>query len=96
MNILNDILYPAIDDFNEELPEDQPLAKTEDTALFGGSASLNSIQLVSFIVCVEEMIQDEMGKEIELANDKAMSRRSSPFRNISTLASYIEELIATE
>ena len=94
MNILTDILYPAIDDFNEELPDDQQLEKSEDTPLFGGKAFLNSIQLVSFIVTAEEFIQDETGKDVELANEKAMSRRSSPFRNLSTLAAYIEEMIA--
>jgi len=60
-----------------------------ETRLIGSSGFLDSMDLVSFIVDVEEAISDEFSLDIELANDSAMSNRTSPFINISTLSDYI-------
>ena len=59
------------------------------TRLIGGSGFLDSMDLVSFIVELEEGLSHEFSLDIELANDSAMSRRTSPFINISTLSDYI-------
>lgn len=60
-----------------------------DTRLIGSSGFLDSMDLVSFIVDLEEAINDEFSLEIELANDSTMSNRTSPFVNVSTLSDYI-------
>ena len=60
-----------------------------ETRLIGGSGFLDSMDLVSFIVELEEGISDKFSLDIELANDSAMSSRSSPFVNVSTLSDYI-------
>ena len=60
-----------------------------DTRLIGSSGFLDSMDLVSFIVDLEEAINDEFSLEIELANDSTMSNRKSPFVNVSTLSDYI-------
>lgn len=86
MNILNEIIYPAIDELGEGLP------KSEDTILFGEGALLDSVGLVSFIVIVERAIDEKYEKRVTLASEKAFSRSQSPFRTVSSLAQYIEEL----
>ena len=60
-----------------------------DTRLIGSSGFLDSMDLVSFIVDLEEAINDEFSLEIELTNDSTMSNRTSPFVNVSTLSDYI-------
>jgi len=60
-----------------------------ETRLIGSSGCLDSMDLVSFIVDIEELISDEFSLDIELANDSAMSNRTSPFVNASTLSDYI-------
>ena len=37
-----------------------------------------------------------MGVTITLADEKAMSQKQSPFRNVKSLANYIGELLAVE
>ncbi len=49
--------------------------------------------LVNLLVCIEERIEDEYNLSVTLADEKAMSRKNSPFRTISTLCEYINEVI---
>lgn len=64
-----------------------------DTRLIGSSGVFDSMDLVSFIVELEEAIEEEFEIEISLADEKAMSRRTSPFINVTTLSIYIIERI---
>ena len=66
---------------------------SENTKLYGGDGYFDSMNLVSFIVEVEDTIADDLGVDIVLADEKAMSRRTSPFSRISNLAEYIVELL---
>jgi len=60
-----------------------------ETRLIGSAGIFDSMDLVSFIVELEEVINDAFSTDIELANDSVMSSRTSPFINISTLSDYI-------
>jgi acyl carrier protein len=64
-----------------------------ETPLFGPDGLLDSLGLVSFIVAVEQTIEDVYGVAISLADDKAMSQRQSPYRTIGSLAHYTSQLI---
>ena len=47
-------IYVAIDEVNEQLPEDQNLEKSLETVLLGSSGKLESVNLVNFLVVTEE------------------------------------------
>ena len=64
-----------------------------DTRLIGSSGVFDSMDLVSFIVELEEAIEEGFDIEISLADEKAMSRRTSPFISVTTLSTYIIERI---
>ena len=61
----------------------------EQTCLFGEAAALDSIGLVTLIADLEEDIRVATGKTVTLADEKAMSRLTSPFRSVELLAEYI-------
>jgi acyl carrier protein len=63
-----------------------------DTVLFGGEAALDSMGLVNVVIDIESFFHAE-GYNISLTSERAMSRRSSPFRTVSTLVDFIAELI---
>ena len=88
------IVYQVISDFNHELEVKVDLTSGRNTRLFGGDAPLNSLELVTLIVNIEEALELALGHSITLANDRAMSRRLSPFSTIGLLADYIVELIS--
>ncbi len=94
MNVLEEVLFPLVDEMNQNMAESHLLSRSVDAILFGPEGSLDSMQLVSFVVAVEDSLFDRTGTEIILADEKAMSRRNSPFRSLAALAEYIDELRA--
>lgn len=87
------IIIESLQELNEEL-ENQNLENIDsNTKIFGGNGALDSLSLVSFITDIEEHISNEYGKEIVLADEKAMSAKTSPFRNVESLTTYIESLL---
>ena len=89
---INEKIIKFLQDFlAEELDENIKLSL--DSKLFGGGGPLDSMALVSLVVELEEFIQDEFEVEITLADEKAMSRRTSPFARVNYLIDYINEKI---
>ncbi|ADT85344.1 hypothetical protein vfu_A00107 [Vibrio furnissii NCTC 11218] len=79
------------DDDNKELIE-----ANSKTKLFGSQGVLDSVGIVFLITELEERISDDFDVDVTLADEKAMSQVTSPFRNVETLAKYIESLIEQE
>ncbi len=92
-NRITELIYSAIDEMNEGEHPDKQLGKSPETALYGKSSKLDSFGLVNLIVSVEERIQDETGLAVNLADEKALSQRNSPFLTVSTLTDYIMSLL---
>lgn len=61
---------------------------TAETRLFGQDGLLDSMALVSLVLALEQAIGDRFGKTIALADEKALSQKSSPYRSVGTLAEY--------
>ncbi len=78
--------------------EDRPelAAASSETRLFGGKGILDSMGVVMLIAHVEEAVSSRLGKNITLADDRAMSQKTSPFRSVKTLATYIDRLIGED
>ena len=85
------VMFAVIDEINETLPPDRQLEKSVETHLFDKQGKLDSIELVNFIVSLEQGIADEFGQAITLADEKAFSRETSPFRSVDSLADYVME-----
>ena len=78
----------------EELEESIELSL--DSKLFGGGGPLDSMALVNLVVDLEELIEDDYGKTITLADEKAMSRRTSPFSRVQNLIDYVQEQLNSD
>jgi acyl carrier protein len=84
-----------LEDFlKEELEESIELSI--DSKLFGGGGPLDSMALVNLVVDLEELIEDDYGKTITLADEKAMSRRTSPFSRVQNLIDYVQEQLNSD
>ena len=86
-------VYATADEINQTLPSSKQVGKTPETQLFGHGSVLDSLGLVNFIVALEQRLTVELGTSVVLADDRAMSRKTSPFRSVQTLTDYILELI---
>lgn len=89
---VDDVLASVIAEINATLPLDRKLGLREDTVLLG-PGGLDSIGLVNLVVAVEQGLQDAFDRTLVLASEKAMSRRTSPFRTVGALKAYIQELL---
>ena len=61
--------------------------------IFGPEGVLDSLDLVNFLADLEYRIDQEFGRELVLASERAMSRGRSPFRDVNALTEYIAELL---
>ena len=68
---------------------DDSIVLDENVRLIGTSSIFDSMELVQFIVEVENLLDDEFELEVELTSEKAMSRKNSPFISVNTLVEYI-------
>ncbi len=89
-------VFAAIEELNQDLPSGSVLEPAPDTVLFGRGSRLDSLGLVNLIVAVEGALADELGVDMTLADEKAMSQSSSPFRTVDTLVDYIVKRLEEE
>lgn len=90
-NDIKEIIFKSIDEIN--LQNDLQIAKEASTKLFGRDSDLDSLGLVNLITTIEEKIEEKTGNYIPIADERAFSQESSPFKTVETLASYIEKLL---
>ncbi|RAX51428.1 hypothetical protein CCY99_09105 [Helicobacter sp. 16-1353] len=90
------IIFESLKNLSDELDNPNLANPTLDTPIYGINGNLDSLALVSFIADLEERFNDELNLSIILADQRAMSLRNSPFRDVQTLLQYIDSLIDKE
>lgn len=86
-------IFDAIDEINEDLDQSEQVQKEGDAQIFGTESSLDSMGLVNLITIIEQRIEDETGNFVSIADEKAMSMESSPFKTVKSLKEYITSLL---
>lgn len=86
-------VYRAVDELNKQLPKGVQVEKSLPTPLYGKHGKLESIDVVTLIMEVEDQIGAEFGTSITIADDRTMSQQNSPFLTIQTLTDYVTELL---
>ena len=90
---IKQILFSAIDEINESLPNNNRINRSYDTNLLGGSDGLDSLAFVNLIVGIEHNLEDVFDFQITLADERAMSEKNSPFSTVRSLSEYIQKII---
>lgn len=93
-DVIQAIILQALKNINDERGPDEQLKIDLNTRLFGADAVLDSLSLVSVIVDVESAVSEQVGYEISLTDDRAMSQEISPFGDVNSLTAYIEILMS--
>jgi acyl carrier protein len=86
-----EIIFNSIEEINQQ--NGTEISKKINTKLFGSDSELDSIGLVNLITLIEENIEELTGNYIPIADERALSLESSPFKTVETLANYIEILL---
>jgi acyl carrier protein len=93
LDLLQKIIFEVANEFNQSLKHKIDVHKNLDAGLYGPEGVLDSISLVSFVIAVEQAIQDQCGIPVSLSDENALSQKRSPFQTMGTLLDYIEERI---
>ena len=83
----------ACEELNSTLETPVDVAKGANAPLYGSDGALDSLALVSLVIAVEQAINDEFNVTVGLADERAMSRRNSPFKTVESLADYAQGLL---
>ena len=89
-NIL-DLVLEVVKEVGEDQSNQTLIDATENTKLFG--ENLDSMGIVFLVTDLETRISEELDIDLTLADERAMSQKTSPFRSVKTLASYASSLI---
>jgi len=95
MNEMKQKAYEVVAKAVAELAEDMGfpalLNPVESTPLFGGEDGIDSLSLVRLVADIERQAERELDRKVVLADERAMSRRNSPFRTVGTLGELLHE-----
>ena len=84
------VIYDAIDVVNRQLPQARRLTKSPATVIVGPSGTLDSLGIVNFVLAVEERAGEVAGAPVRLLDEGAMLDENGPFRDVNTLAAFLE------
>lgn len=84
------IVVDAATELNHGRVEKIDLARGADAPLYGREGVLDSMGLVSMVVAVEQKVEERLGVGVILADEKAMSQSSNPFRTVGVFAEYLQ------
>jgi hypothetical protein len=88
-----EIVLTAIRNLNlARRPEDQ-LQTSPSAPIFGPGSPLDSMGLVSLIIDIEELLF-EKGYQVTLSDERAVSQKHSPFKDVPAMVAYINTLTA--
>lgn len=87
-----DVILGVMADANQARVEGQQLEISPTAPLFGAPSPLDSLGLVALLIDIEEAFADR-GHAITLSDERAMSQKRSPFRDVPSLAEYVAGLI---
>ncbi|AZC18582.1 hypothetical protein [Pseudomonas sp. CMR5c] len=92
-SVVNQSLAESIASQSNDLSVDDMSKVT----IYGVDGLFDSLQLVTLMMRIEELIADKYDLSVSLTSDRAISRKVSPFQNPSTLVEFImEEIPALE
>ena len=87
MEVLTTLIYPVIDEMRASVG---PSFRAErETVLVGPGAVLDSLQLVMFVVALEDRILSQTGRQVALTGEEALYAVPSPFATVGGLATFV-------
>lgn len=88
---LSNIIYSMLNEIgvmnNLQVPEEMDF----ETKIVGVQGILDSLAFVSFLVAVEQKINEKFDKHISLNSERAFAQKQNPFRSVGTLRQYITD-----
>ena len=88
---IREVVLNAMRSANEARDAGSQLVVSPEAPIFGPDSTLDSLGLVGLLLDIEEGLQ-EIGCEVVLSDERAVSQKRSPFRSVQSLVSYVGTL----
>jgi len=85
------VVYEAVDDVNEILPEGRRVVKDPGTPILGPDCVMDSLGFVNFIVIVEDRVQAQFAVSVALADE--LTRSDGALHTLRALIAYVHRCI---
>jgi len=85
---IQEVVLQAMRATNQARDQASQLVVSADAPIFGPDSSLDSLGLVGLLLDVEEGLQ-AIGCDVVLSDERAVSQKRSPFRNVRSLVAYV-------
>ena len=92
MDTLQNIVISCIKAIGKDQKNKELMSPKLKTKLFGDN--LDSMGIVFLVTEIEESISKNLNINIVLADERAMSQKTSPFRKVESLIKYTKKLIS--
>ena len=87
------IVIGALKEHGESTENEGLTNPTPETKLFGKSGLLDSLGMINLVLELEEILFETYAVNIVIANEKALSQKRSPFRDVNSLVNYVTTLL---
>ena len=84
----------SLEAVNSERPAEEQIPITDETALLGREAALDSLAFVTFVADLEERLNGATGQDFVLVGEAVSDGGKHPFRSVAALADHIVEMAA--
>ncbi len=83
------VVTGAIGELNLQRSADEQLPSSGQDALFGGAGPLDSLGLVQLIAELENRIEAECGRRVNLVDDELWAEGDGPFVHVEALVAHV-------
>jgi len=87
------LVLQSVNDVREQRGVPLSEEPTGETVLFAPGGKLDAEGLINLWILLEQRISDELGAEIVLGTERALSQKHNPFRIVAALTGYISQLL---
>ena len=94
MKTVENIVMSCVKNVGKDQKNKELMFPKLTTKLFGNN--LDSMGIVFLVTEIEQAISETLNFNIVLADERAMSQKTSPFRNVKTLIKYTEKLVSEQ
>ena len=87
------LVFESIEEINKDLEINELYKPTLETQFFD---LVDSLGVLNFILDIEQRLEREFGKYIQIANEEVMDAMKTPFKTIKDVIEFIEERVEKE
>ena len=92
--VVRNVVYECLKNLAQDLNIEEFLNPSDEMKIYTGfGGKLDSLGMVNLVAELEDILSSMLDKEVILADDKMMSSRNSPLKDVKSLIEYVDKKI---